>query len=275
VSAVTWSLVVAVFVACVVEMVEATTIVLAMGVTRGWRSALAGTAAGLGALAGAPPVAGYALSPWLPEAALQLVIGGLLLIFGLQWLRKAIYRAAGRKALHDEDAIYAREVQAAGQAGGRTGSGIDMFGFMVSFKGVFLEGTEVVFIVLTFGLSAGDIPAAVYGAAAAVVLVLAVAIALRRPLSMIPENALKFGVGLLLTAFGTFWSIEGLGIFRAGQHSLAFPGADLAIVYILAAAVLLALVLIRILRGPRAAPSIPPPAVPTPGASGTPEEASR
>ena len=248
-NAVTWGLVIAVFVACVVEMVEATTIVLAMGFTRGWRSALTGTAVALVALAAFTAAAGYALATWLPEAALQLVIGTLLLIFGLQWLRKAVYRSSGRKALHDEDAIYAKEVQAARNAR-HSSSGLDMFGFMVSFKGVFLEGMEVVFIVLTFGLSANNVPAAVYGAAAAVVLVLAAAIAVRKPLSMVPENTLKFGVGLLLTAFGTFWSIEGLGIFRTGHHSLEFPGADFAILYFLAAVIALTWLMITVLRKP-------------------------
>lgn len=260
-NAVTWGLVIAVFVACIVEMVEATTIVLAMGFTRGWRSAFAGTACALVALAAFTAIAGYALATWLPEAALQLVIGTLLLIFGLQWLRKAIYRVSGRKALHDEDAIYADEVKAASEAGAASSTGIDMFGFMVSFKGVFLEGTEVVFIVLTFGLSAGNVPAAVYGAAAAVVLVLIAAILVRKPLSMVPENTLKFGVGLLLTAFGTFWSIEGLGIFRSGHHSLGFPGADFAILYFLAATIALTWVLIWVLRRP-SAPSASSPAGP-------------
>jgi uncharacterized membrane protein len=247
VNGVTWGLVLAVFFACVVEMVEATTIVMAMGFTRGWRAAIAGTVTALVALTAFTLVAGYAIATWLPEAALQLVIGTLLLVFGLQWLRKAIYRSSGRKALHDEDAIYGKEVAAARQAGAAS-SGIDVFGFVVSFKGVFLEGLEVVFIVLTFGLSAGNVPAAAYGAAAAIILVLIAAILIRKPLSMVPENTLKFGVGLLLTSFGTFWSIEGLGIFREGHASLEFPGADLAILYILAAAILLSVVLIRVLR---------------------------
>lgn len=244
--AVTWSLVAAVFVACVVETVEATTIVMAMGFTRGWRSAVLGTIVALIALTIFTMAAGYALTRWLPEAALQLVIGTLLLIFGLQWLRKAVYRASGRKALHDEDRIYADEVAAA-KAAGEARSAVDMFGFMVSFKGVFLEGLEVVFIVLTFGLSADNVPAAIYGAAAAVVAVSIVAVLARRPLSMVPENTLKFGVALLLTSFGIFWSVEGLGIFRAGRQSLAFPGADLAILYFLALVIVLAWSLIKIL----------------------------
>lgn len=256
-NAVTWSLVLAVFVACIVEMVEATTIVMAMGFTRGWKSAIVGTIAALAALTVFTLLAGYALANWLPEAALQLVIGTLLLIFGLQWLRKAVYRSSGRKALHDEDQIYQDEVKAA-EAAGNKSSGIDMFGFMVSFKGVFLEGLEVVFIVLTFGLSANNIPAAAYGALAAVILVLIVGIIARKPLSMVPENTLKFGVGLLLTSFGIFWSIEGLGIFRDGSHSLEFPGADLAILYFLALVCALCWTLIRVLRKPTAAAAAAP-----------------
>src|SRR4051812_17834251 len=183
-TAATWGLVVATFIACFVEMVEATTIVMAMGFTRSWRSAVAGTIAALGALAVVTVFAGYALGRWFPEAALQLVIGGLLLCFGLQWLRKAILRSSGRKAVHDEDAIYRKEVAAA-NAAGRPGGVFDMFSFMVSFKGVFLEGMEVVFIVITFGLNAGNVPAAAVGAVAAVVVVLALAFAVKRPLSMI------------------------------------------------------------------------------------------
>jgi uncharacterized membrane protein len=247
VNTVSGALVLSVFVACVVEGVEATTIVMAMGFTRGWRSALAGAAAALVALAVFTAAAGYALTRWLPESLLQLVIGTLLLIFGLQWLRKAIYRSSGRKALHDEDAIYAEEVAEA-QHAGAPAPGIDTFGLLVSFKGVFLEGVEVVFIVLTFGLSADNLPAAILGAVAAIVAVLLAAVLVRRPLSMVPENTLKFGVGLMLTSFGTFWSLEGLGTFRQGRHSLAFPGADLAILYILAAVIVVCRVLIGLLR---------------------------
>ncbi len=160
--AASWGLLTATFLACFVEMVEATTIVMAMGFTRGWKSAIAGTLAALGALVVVTVAAGYALATWLPESALQLLIGGLLLIFGLQWLRKAVLRSSGRKAMHDEDEIYREEVEAA-RAQARDDTGIDMFGFMVSFKGVFLEGVEVVFIVITFGLNADDVPLAAVG----------------------------------------------------------------------------------------------------------------
>ncbi|MFL6163526.1 MAG: COG4280 domain-containing protein [Jatrophihabitantaceae bacterium] len=223
-----WALLVATFIACFVEMVEATTIVLAVGLTRSWKSTLAGAGAAIVALAAVTSVAGYALTSWLPQSALQLAIGALLLIFGLQWLRKAILRSAGRKALHDEDDIY-REHVAAARVTARPPAGLDMFSFVVSFKGVFLEGMEVVFIVITFGLNAHNIPIAILGAAGAIVIVLAIAAAARRPLSMMPENPLKYGVGLLLASFGTFWAVEGAGIFRAGQRSLQWPGNDLAI----------------------------------------------
>ncbi|GAA3812828.1 COG4280 domain-containing protein [Streptomyces chiangmaiensis] len=247
--AATWGLITATFVACFVEMVEATTIVMAMGYTRSWRSALTGVAAALAVLAVVTSIAGYALGRWFPEAALQLVIGGLLLIFGLQWLRKAILRSSGRKAVHDEDAIYREEVEAAKSAGESAGR-LDMFSFMVSFKGVFLEGMEVVFIVITFGLNADNVPAASVGAAAAVVIVLGIAFAVRRPLSMIDENLLKYGVGLLLASFGTYWAVEGIGIFRAGQESLEWPGHDLAILGLLVVWFLLSRVFVSTLRTP-------------------------
>jgi uncharacterized membrane protein len=246
-TAAVWGLIVATFVACFVEMVEATTIVMAMGFTRSWRSAVAGAVAALGVLAVVTVIAGYALSSWLPEAALQLAIGGLLLVFGLQWLRKAILRAAGRKAVHDEDAIYREEVAAA-RAAGESARGLDMFAFLVSFKGVFLEGTEVVFIVITFGLNADNVPAASVGAAAAVVVVLALAVATRRPLSMINENMLKYGVGLMLASFGTYWAVAGIGVFRAGRESIEWPGADLAILGLLLVWFVLSRVFVTILR---------------------------
>jgi uncharacterized membrane protein len=242
----TVGLIIAVFAACFVEMVEATTIVMAMGFTRSWRSAVLGTVAALVSLAVATVIMGYALATWLPESALQLVIGTLLLIFGLQWLRKAILRSSGRKAIHDEEEIFRKESEAA-RAAGQTGGSFDLFAFMVSFKGVFLEGMEVVFIVITFGLSADNIPVAATGAAMAVVVVLSLAVALRRPLSMINENLLKYGVGLLLATFGTYWAVEGLGIFRADQESLGWPGHDLALIALLVAWLLLSRVFVAVL----------------------------
>jgi len=254
VDAASWGLLTASFLACFVEMVEATTIVMAMGFTRGWRSAIAGTLAALGVLVVVTVAVGYALATWLPQSALQLLIGGLLLVFGMQWLRKAVLRSSGRKAMHDEDEIYREEVAAA-RAEATGGPGLDMFGFMVSFKGVFLEGIEVVFIVITFGLNAGDVPLAALGAAAACLAVLVLAVSLRKPLAMIPENALKYGVSLLLAAFGTYWAVEGLGIFRTGHESLEWPTGDLALLVLIAAWLLLSRVLIIALRVPAAAPS--------------------
>jgi uncharacterized membrane protein len=212
-----------------VEFVEALTIVLAMGTTRGWRSTWAGVGAALVALATITAVAGYALQSWLPEALLQLVVGALLLIFGLQWLRKAILRAAGLKALHDEQVAFREEVEAARQAGDERRLGLDWFAFVVSFKGVFLEGLEIVFIVITFGLNADSIPLAVIGAAIGAAIVLAAGFALHKPLARVPENTIKFAVGLLLSTFGTFWAVEGLGWFAVDDASLRWPGGDLAL----------------------------------------------
>lgn len=252
--AATWGLVVTTFVACFVEAVEATTIVLAMGYTRSWRSALTGVAAALAALTAVTVAFGYALANWLPESALQLVIGGLLLIFGLQWLRKAILRSAGRKAVHDEDAIFQTQVAAA-RSVDRRGDGLDMFAFMVSFKGVFLEGMEVVFIVITFGLSADNIPGAATGAAIAVIGVLVLAVLLRRPLSMINENLLKYAVGLLLAGFGTYWVVEGMGIFRPSRESLDWPGHDIALLALIAIWFVVSRVFVAALRKPSGVPA--------------------
>jgi Ca2+/H+ antiporter, TMEM165/GDT1 family len=232
VTAAAWALLLATFVACFVEAVEATTIIMAVGFTRSWRSTWWGVATALVALAVVTAVFGYALTSWLPEAALQLVIGGLLLVFGLQWLRKAILRASHRRSIHDEDKIFREHEEAARLAGGRP-EGFDTFSFMVALKGTFLEGMEVVFIVITFGLNAHDVPVAVVGAVAAVIVVSILAVSLRKPLAMIPENAMKYGVGLLLASFGTFWSVEGLGVFRPGQQSVAWPGSDAAILVLI------------------------------------------
>jgi Ca2+/H+ antiporter, TMEM165/GDT1 family len=247
-----WGLGIAVFVATVVEMVEALTIVVAMGMTRGWRSALAGTAAALVALAAFTAAAGYALATWLPEAALQLAIGTLLLIFGLQWLRKAILRSAGRKALHDEEAEYREQTEAARRARAESHLGLDWFGFVVSFKGVFLEGVEVVFIVITFGLSASNMSVAIVGALVGVVLVLAVGAAVRGPLTQVPENTLKYGVGLLLATFGTFWAVEGLGVLGDGGESLHWVLGDMFLLVLLVSWFLLSRAMIAVLRRPPA-----------------------
>jgi Ca2+/H+ antiporter, TMEM165/GDT1 family len=230
-----------------VEFVEALTIVLAMGTTRGWRSTWVGVGAALAALAVVTAVAGYALQSWLPEALLQLVVGTLLLIFGLQWLRKAILRSAGLKALHDEDQTFREEVEAARAAGDERRLGLDWFAFVVSFKGVFLEGLEIVFIVITFGVNGDSIGLAVLGAALGGAIVVIAGFALHRPLSRVPENTIKFAVGLMLSTFGTFWSVEGLGWFAPGEASLEWPGGDGALPVLLALWALLAWATVRLL----------------------------
>jgi uncharacterized membrane protein len=243
------ALVGATFLASAVEIVETFTILLAMGLTRGWKSTVAGALVALVVLIVVTVVAGYTILRLIPESLLQLVIGTLLLIFGMQWLRKAILRSSGRKALHDEDAIFARETAASQAAGERRGLfGLDGFAFVVSFKGVLLEGLEVVVIVLTFGISAGNIPLAVAGALLAVIPVTLLVIVIRGPLSRVPENTIKFFVGLLLTTFGTFWAVEGLGIFASGAESLAWPLDDLFLAVILVAWVVIARLLVTLLR---------------------------
>ena len=227
-------LVLAVFAACVVESVEALTIVLAVGLTRGWRSTLRGVVAGLIVLAVIVVALGPALTV-IPVDTLRLVVGGLLLIFGLGWLRKAILRASGFKDLHDEDAIYLRQRRAAQEAGAPEHGGVigDAYAFTLAFKGVLLEGLEVAFIVLTFGANQHNVPLAAIGAGVAVVLVTAAGIAARAPLARVPENTLKFAVGVLLTSFGTFWGVEGAG----GR----WPGADLALLAIITGVLVFAL----------------------------------
>ena len=241
-------LVVSTLLASAVEFVEALTIVLAMGTTRGWRSTLVGVGCALAALAAITAIAGYALLNWFPEHLLQLVVGTLLLIFGLQWLRKAILRRAGLKALHDEDEVFREQTEAGRRAGADERGGLDWPAFVVSFKGVFLEGLEIVFIVITFGTNADSIGLAALGAALGGVLVLGAGVALHRPLSQVPENAIKFAVGLLLSSFGTFWAVEGLGVFAEGGDALQWPGGDIALVVVLAAWVALSWATVRLLR---------------------------
>jgi uncharacterized membrane protein len=230
----------AVFLACLVEAVEALTIVLAAGTGRDWRSAIIGAASGLAVLAMAVAVLGPALT-LLPLSALRTIIGGLLLIFGLQWLRKAILRASGLRALHDEAGIFAAELAAA-KAAPADHRGIigDWYAFTLSFKGVVLEGLEVAFIVLTFGVNQHNIPLAVLAALAAVLVVTVTGIAVRAPLARVPENTMKFVVGVILTSFGIFWGTEGAGA--------QWPGGDIALPVIIAAVVLFSLGLVTLLR---------------------------
>ncbi|HET9894258.1 MAG TPA: hypothetical protein VFQ44_04940 [Streptosporangiaceae bacterium] len=231
---------ISVFLACAVEAVEATTIVLAAGTARDWRSAAYGLFAGLLVLAVITAVLGPAVTK-LPLEALRLVVGALLLVFGLQWLRKAILRASGHKDLHDEDAIYKKQLAAARTATrGRLWLAPDGYAFTLSFKGVLLEGLEVVFIALTFGSNARDIPLAAVAALAAVVVVALAGLAVRAPLARVPENTMKFVVGIMLTAFGTFWGAEGAGA--------SWPGSDAALLVIVPAIAVFALMLVAALR---------------------------
>ena len=233
----------AVFLACAVEAVEATTIVLAAGTTRDWRSALTGVAAGLVVLAVVVAALGPALST-IPLGPLRLVVGGLLLVFGLQWLRKAILRASGYKALHDEAAIYLRQVEAAKQADRRPRHGVrDWYAFTLSFKGTVLEGLEVAFIALTFGTNQHDVPLAAVAAVSAIVVVAAVGVAVRAPLARVPENTMKFVVGVMLTSFGMFWGAEG-----AGAH---WPHSDAALLVLAPATLLFGLATTAVLRAQR------------------------
>ena len=239
------------FVASAVEFVEAFTIVLAMAITRDRRSAIAGALAGVATLAVVTLLAGIALVQWFPESVLKLVVGVLLLIFGLQWLQKAVLRSAGVKATSDEDAKFAAQAEAATAAVRASVLGLDWFAFVVSFKGVLLEGLEVVFIVLTFGLAADSIPLAAGGATIAGVVVLIVGLLAQRPLSRVPENTLKYAVGILLSTFGTFWGIEGLGAFSPSGESLEWPGGEIWLLFVLAGWLLASRVLILALRGRR------------------------
>jgi uncharacterized membrane protein len=209
-----------VFLASSVEMVEALTIVVAVGVTRGWRSALEGAAAALVALAALVVAIGPALVRYVPLNGLRIAVGGLLLVFGLQWLRKAVLRAAGLKAKHDEDTIFAEQVSEL-SAGPRPAKGRDSTAFAVAFKGVFLEGLEVVVIVLTLGIADHRLGLAAAGAGAAVVVVGVVGAAVSRQLASVPENAMKMAVGIMLVSFGTVWAGEGVGV--------RWPGSELAL----------------------------------------------
>jgi uncharacterized membrane protein len=232
-----WLVGLAAFLASSVEMVEALTIVLAVGMTRGWRSTAYGVAVALAALAVVVACLGPALTQ-IPIDTLRVVVGTILLAFGLQWLRKAILRASGLKALHDEDAIFRNEVGHAREAG--RSSRHDWYAFTVAFKGVFLEGLEVAFIVVSVGSSQGNVGVAAFGALAALIVVAVVGAFVHAPLSRVPENSLKFGVGIMLTSFGVFWSGEGAGV--------SWPGGEAAIVGVLVFVTVLAFVLTGVLR---------------------------
>ena len=222
------------FIASVVEFVEALTIVLAVGMTRQWRSTLIGVGAAVATLAVIVGVFGTAIVLFVPIEILRLVVGGFLLVFGLQWVCKATLRAAGARAKHDEAAIFQRELAFLSHEPPVPAVGMDWISFTVAFKGVLLEGLEVAFIVVTFGASAGQLGPAVLGAVVAGVLVLSVGVLVHRPLARVPENGLKFAVGLMLVTFGTFWAGEGIGI--------DWPGGDAVLFVLLAAYVGVSLV---------------------------------
>ena len=208
-----WAIVVAAFLAAAVEFVEAFTLVLVAGITTNWRSAILGAllaAAVLGVIVG---TLGVALVTYVPIDVLRFVVGFLLLLFGLKWLKNAIQRYTGLKLIHDEQAAYEANLAAAPARGEPAKTGLDTFGVLLSFKSVLLEGLEVAFIVISFGGSgAGGIGNAALGALGAGVLVIAVGALVQAPLKRIPENSLKFVVGIMLTTFGTFWSGESFGI---------------------------------------------------------------
>ena len=229
------------FIASAVEFVEATTIVLAVGLTRGWRAPLIGTfLAGL-TLAAIVAVFGVALVTVVPRNVLLGLVGSLLLLFGLRWLRKAVLRFAGIVALHDEDEIYRREV-AELRAQGLSRTEWDWIGTLVAYKAVLLEGIEVAFIVIAFGAAGvAAMNAAIAGALAAGVIVVALAAALRHPLTAVPENWMKFGVGVMLSSFGVFWSAEGVGA--------EWPGDAAAIPLIIAVYLVASWLAVRMLRG--------------------------
>jgi len=235
-----------VFLACTVEAVEALTIVLAVGSTRSWRSALSGAGSSMLVLAAIVAVLGPGLTS-LPIDVLRAAIGSLLLIFGLQWLRKAILRAAGVKAKHDEQQIYRHELDAAREAGAHL-SGFDGYAFAVSFKGVLLEGLEVAFIVLTFGANQHRVGLAASAAAIAVLVVITAGVAARAPLARVPENTMKFAVGVMLSSFGMFWGAEGVGA--------SWPGGEAALPVIVGGLLLSAVIMAR--RASVAAQTAPP-----------------
>jgi len=229
-----------VFLACTVEAVEALTIVLAVGTTRSWSSAISGVGAATLALAAIVAALGQAITS-LPIDVLRVVVGGLLLIFGLQWLRKAILRASGLQAKHDESQIYKEEAAAALAAGAKP-SGFDGYAFTISFKGVLLEGLEVAFIVLTFGANQHHVPLAAAAAALAILLVIAAGVAARAPLARVPENTMKFAVGVMLSSFGMFWGAEGAGA--------SWPGGDAALPAIIPGVLIAAVAMVKIIQRP-------------------------
>jgi uncharacterized membrane protein len=235
------------FLASAVEMVEALTIVLGVGVVRGWRAPLTGAAVAAVTLGALVAILGPALDS-IPIDSLRLVVGALLLAFGLQWLRKAILRSSGFKALNDEDEAFREEQARAAGASHVKKAGLDWYGFTVAFKGVLLEGLEVVFIVIAFGSAQGELGLAILGAVAAFVLVVTAGLLAHKPLSRVPENTIKFAVGLLLTSFGCFWAAEGAGV--------DWPADEASLVAVIAFFGAVSFVLVRALRRQRLVPAV-------------------
>ena len=249
-----WGVGVAAFLASTVEFVEAFTIVLVVGVTINWRSSFIGTALAAATLAVLVAIFGVTLVKFIPLDALRLLVGVILVMFGMKWLKKALLRYSGRKALHDEEAIYEEEQAALKARGVVLPQKIDAFGVATSFKSVLLEGLEVAFIVVTFGLTGSNsgvrsataqtnsLTSAIIGAVIAGLMVIALGAVVRAPLTRVPENTLKFVVGIMLTSFGTFWGGEGLGIH--------WPQQDLDLLPIIAVYLVAAYVAVQTLRAP-------------------------
>ena len=208
----------AAFLGSAVESTEALTIVLAVGLTRGWRAPLMGTLVAIVLLAILVIVFGQLIVTTVPEWALKLLVGTLLLLFGLRWLHKAVLRSAGAVAMHDEERAYQETVNQLGETVTRR----DWIGFILALKGVFLEGLEVVFIVIAVGGTGRGWPAAIAGGLAAAVVVAATGVVVRKPLARVPENTLKYAVGILLTSLGTFWAAEGMGASWPGDFLSIF-----------------------------------------------------
>jgi len=225
----------AAFLGSAVESVEALTIVLAVGLTRGWRDPLLGAAAALALLAALVLAFGQLVVTTIPDSALKLVVGTLLLLFGLRWLHRAVLRSAGVVAMHDEQHAFSQAVSQLGEATSRR----DWVGFVLALKGVFLEGLEVVFIVIAVGGTGHGFPAAIAGGILAAIVVAATGLVVRRPLARVPENTLKYGVGVILTSLGTFWAAEGMG----ASWPLDFVSIlGLVVVYFAASRVAIALI---------------------------------
>lgn len=225
----------AAFLASLVEFVEALTVVLAVGAVRGWRPALEGAASGLGILLVALVLFGSSLT-LIPLRLVQIVVGTLLLLFGLRWLRKAVNRAAGLIPLHDEAALYRAETRRLNAEPKPIGR--DWAAFATACKIVLLEGVEVIFIVVAIGTAGRQWRAASWGAGLALLAVVALGVALHKPLTRVPENAMKFAVGVLLSSFGLFWTVEGFG--------LSWPGGDWALLVLVLATLTAALAAVRV-----------------------------